>query len=65
MVVGEVAEQLVPGLRDVAGVLDQSIGVVVDLSDLTLGSVVAQEPVVASGPRPSLSSASSSRLPDA
>jgi hypothetical protein len=38
--VGEAAEQLVPGLSDMLGMLDQGIGVDVALTHLALGSVV-------------------------
>jgi hypothetical protein len=51
VVVRELAEELFPRLRDVVGVLDQGIGVDIRLSDLAIGSVVAQEPVVANGLR--------------
>ncbi len=39
------------GLGDVVGVLDQGVGVDVALPHLALGSVVAEEPVVAEGLR--------------
>src|SRR5512133_2419098 len=45
--VGVVTEELLPGLHDVVGMLEQPIGVHVALPDLALGSVFADEPVVA------------------
>src|SRR5262245_9509765 len=45
--VREVAEERLPGLGDVLRMLQQGIRVDVALPDLALGSVVAQEPVVA------------------
>jgi hypothetical protein len=49
VVVGELAEQGVPGLADVEGMLDKGIGVQIGLADLALGPVAAEEPVVGDG----------------